>query len=291
MNRATSIKDIGQIYLEMQKRNNLNESVLTEAKNNKSQKVKAKEPKNTFPKSSDVVKEPSSFKKSGPNAVKQLAKAKKNKKYSQKSKKLDEGNINNFMSIFDKLYENVMKSDELDINTGIGTGPEGSAGDSELDIESDTESSDDSGEVTLTLNKDLAKELLNLLQAAVGDDEDSDLEDLGVKSEDEDAEDQDDEAYDQDDEAYDQEDEDAEEEEVKNESPEAQKLPDSAGHKLTKAGTVGNIKASSGKADAKVTDECGTETGKHPLDHKSELSNPSKNKVGSLKTGKSLFDQ
>jgi len=290
MNRATSIKDIGQIYLEMQKRNNLNESVLTEAKKNNSQKVKAKEPKNTFPKSTDVVKEPSSFKKSGPNAVKQLAKAKKNKKYSQKSKKLDEGNINNFMSIFDKLYENVMKSDELDINTGIGTGPEGSAGDSELDIESETESSDDSGEVTLTLNKDLAKELLDLLQAAVGDDEtDSDLEDLGVESEDEEEHDEDaeDEDYENEDE---EEDEDAEED-VKNESPEAQKLPDSAGHKLTKAGKVGNIKASSGKADAKVTDECGTETGKHPLDHKSELTNPSKNKVGSLKTGKSFFEQ
>jgi len=290
MNRATSIKDIGQIYLEMQKRNNLNESVLTEAKKNNSQKVKAKEPKNTFPKSTDVVKEPSSFKKSGPNAVKQLAKAKKNKKYSQKSKKLDEGNINNFMSIFDKLYENVMKSDELDINTGIGTGPEGSAGDSELDIESETESSDDSGEVTLTLNKDLAKELLDLLQAAVGDDEtDSDLEDLGVESEDEEEHDEDaeDEDYENEDE---EEDEDAEED-VKNESPEAQKLPDSAGHKLTKAGTVGNIKASSGKADAKVTDECGTETGKHPLDHKSELTNPSKNKDGSLKTGKRFFEQ
>jgi hypothetical protein len=76
------------------------------------------------------------------------------------------------------------------------------------------------------------------------------------------------------------------------ETTDIEKLPDSAGHKLQKGfAAAGNIKASSGKADAKVTDTVGTETGKHPLDHKSELTNPSKNKVGSLKTGKSLFDQ
>jgi hypothetical protein len=287
MNRAKSITDIGNIYLEMQKRNStstIDESFLYESTHNKkTQKVKAKEPKNTFPKSTDNVKEPSSFKKGGPNNVKNLKKPKKNKKFSQNSKKIVGENINNFMSIFDKLYENVMKSDELDIDTGIGTGPEGSFGDTEMDIESDTESSDNDGDVTLTLNKDLAKELLDLLQAAVGDDEsDTDLEDLGVdtKSKDEDEN----ESCDDDDEDED------ENEEVKYETTELQKLPDSTGHKLTKAGTVGNIKASSGKADSKVTDEVGTETGKHPLDHKSELTNRSKDKVGNLKTGRGLFD-
>ena len=76
------------------------------------------------------------------------------------------------------------------------------------------------------------------------------------------------------------------------ETTDIEKLPDAAGHKLQKGmDAAGNIKASSGKADAKVTDTVGTETGKHPMDHKSELTNPSKNKVGSLKTGKSLFDQ
>jgi hypothetical protein len=288
MNRAKSITDIGNIYLEMQKRNSastIDESFLYESTNNKkTQKVKAKEPKNTFPKSTDNVKEPSTFKKGGPNNVKNLTKPKKNKKFSQNSKKIVGENINNFMSIFDKLYENVMKSDELDIDTGIGTGPEGSLGDTELDIESDTESSDNDGDVTLTLNKDLAKELLDLLQAAVGDDQtDTDLEDLGVDSGSED-EDENESCDDDDDDDHE------ESEEVKYETTELQKLPDSTGHKLTKSGTVGNIKASSGKADSKVTDEVGTETGKHPLDHKSELTNHSKNKVGNLKTGRGLFD-
>lgn len=288
MNRSTSIKDIGNIYREMQKRNAslMNESVLQEAAKKKSAKVKAKMPKDTFPASSATVKEPSTLKKSGPKNVKNLNKPKKNKNFSQKTKKIDEGDINNFMSIFDKLYENVMNNDELDINTGIGTGPEGDAGDSDLDLDLDSDTDSDLGgdnEVTITLDKDLAKQLLDVLKDVVGEDEsDSDLEALGVEdksdteSEDEDCED----AYDVDEEHY------------TNETTDIEKLPDSAGHKLQKGfAAAGNIKASSGKADAKVTDTVGTETGKHPLDHKSELTNPSKNKVGGLKTGKSLFDQ
>lgn len=282
MNRAKSIKDIGGIYLAMQQKNaaQLNESVINEAK-----KVKAKFPKDTFKKSEECVKEPSTFKKGGPKNVKGLNKPKKSKKFSQKSKKIVKEDINNFMSIFDKLYEDVMKNDELDINTGIGMGPEGSAGDDDLDLGSDD--SDMGGdEVTLTLNKNLAKELLDLLQAAVGDDteseSDSDLDALGVDTEEDDDMDSESEDSDEDNEYADDE---------LDETIDIEKFPDSAGHKLTKHGTVGNIKASSGKADSKITDECGTETGKHPMDHKSELSNPSKNKVGSLKTGKSLFDQ
>jgi hypothetical protein len=290
MNRSTSIKDIGNIYREMQKRNAslVNESVLEEASKKKSNKVKAKMPKDTFPLAGTSVKEPSTLKKSGPKNVKNLNKPKKNKNFSQKTKKIDEGDINNFMSIFDKLYENVMNNDELDINTGIGTGPEGDAGDSDLDLGLDDATDSDLGgdnEVTITLDKDLAKQLLDVLKDVVGEDEsDSDLEALGVDSEskndseDEDYEDQDEECEDGD--------------EQYSETTDIEKLPDSAGHKLQKGfAAAGNIKASSGKADAKVTDTVGTETGKHPLDHKSELTNPSKNKVGGLKTGKSLFDQ
>lgn len=279
MNRAKSITDIGNIYRQMQA---INASLVNEAtEQKKSNKVKAKMPKDTFPTSEKEVKEPKTFKKGGPTNVKGLTKAKKNKNFSQKTKKINEGDINNFMSIFDKLYEDVMNNDELDINTGIGMGPEGDSGDSDLDLDTDTES--DSEEVTITLDKDLAKKLCDALKAVIGDEDvDSDLEDLGVdtKSEDEDEE------------CEDCEDEDAEEEDEMYETTDIQKVPDSAGHKLQKGiDASGNIKASSGKADAKVTDTVGTETGKHPLDHKSELTNPSKNKVSSLKTGKSLFDQ
>jgi hypothetical protein len=281
MNRAKSITDIGSIYLEMQKRNaaQLNESVINESK-----KVKAKFPKDTFKKSEESVKEPSTFKKGGPKNVKGLNKPKKNKKFSQKSKKVVKEDINNFMSIFDKLYEDVMKNDELDINTGIGMGPEGSAGDEDFDMESDDSDMGGDDQVTLTMDKSVARELLDLLQAAVGDDteseSDSDLDALGVDTDDMDSESEDEDEEHEDEDEY-----------GMNETIDIEKFPDSAGHKLTKHGTVGNIKASSGKADSKITDECGTETGKHPMDHKSELSNPSKNKVGTLKTGKSLFDQ
>lgn len=281
MNRAKSIKDIGDIYRAMQQASaavagQLNESVST---SKKSQKVKAKFPKDTFKKSEETVKEPSTFKKGGPKNVKNLAKAKKNEKFSQKTKKVVKEDINNFMSIFDKLYEDVMKNDELNLNTGIGMGPEGSAGDVEdlgMDSDVDTDSEGDESP------KEMLQKAIDLLQKvadSMGEDEgDSDLEDLGVedKDEDEDYEDQDDQ----------------DEDDSMNETTDIEKLPDSAGHKLQKGfAAAGNIKASSGKANASVTDTVGTETGKHPMDHKSELTNPSKNKVGSLKTGKSLFDQ
>ncbi len=282
MNRAKSIKDIGDIYRAMQQASaavagQLNESV---SNSKKSQKVKAKFPKDTFKKSEETVKEPSTFKKGGPKNVKNLAKAKKNEKFSQKTKKVVKEDINNFMSIFDKLYEDVMKNDELNLNTGIGMGPEGSAGDVEdlgMDSDVDTDSEGDESP------KDMLQKAIDLLQKvadSMGEDEgeDSDLEDLGVedKDDDEDYEDQDD--QDEDDGMY--------------ETTDIEKLPDSAGHKRQKGmDAAGNIKASSGKANASVTDTVGIETGKHPMDHKSELTNPSKNKVGSLKTGKSLFDQ
>lgn len=284
-NRSTSIKDIGNIYRQMQKEKAslMNESVLLEAAKKKSAQVKAKMPKDTFPAASATVKEPSTLKRTGPSNVKNLKKLKKNKNFSQKTKKIDESGINNFMSIFDRLYEDVMNNDELDFNAGIGTGPEGDAGDSDLDLDTDTDSDSDLGgddEVTITLDKELAKKLLDVLKDVVGDDEqsDTDLEDLGVDTDSE------------------TEDEDAEEcedcEGGMYETTDIEKVPDSAGHKLQKGfAAAGNIKASSGKANASVTDTVGTETGKHPLDHKSELTNPSKNKVGNFKTGKSLFDQ
>lgn len=287
MNRSTSIKDIGNIYREMQKRNAslVSESVVVEeAAKKKSAQVKAKMPKDTFPAANATVKEPSTLKKGGPKNVKGLQKAKKNKNFSQKTKKINEGDINNFMNIFDKLYEDVMNNDELDINTGIGTGPEGDAGDTDFDFGSDSDSDlggDD--KVKITLDKDLAQKLFDILKDVVETEEaDSDLEDLGVE---------DDSDSDLDSDIEDEDCEDCEDEQY-SETTDIEKLPDSAGHKLQKGfAAAGNIKASSGKADAKVTDTVGIETGKHPLDHKSELTNPSKNKVGGLKTGKSLFDQ
>jgi hypothetical protein len=300
MNRSTSIKDIGNIYREMQKKaSQVNESVKQQEVIEEA-KVKATVPKDTFPRAKDTVKEPKTFKKGGPKNVKGLKKAKKNKKFSQKSKKIVKESINNSMSIFDKLYEDVMKSDELDINTGIGTGPEGDLGAPEdiVDIETDTDME------TPESPKEMLQQAIDLLQKAVDamggeEDVDSDLEDLGVEdgdfeSEDSDSKDEDEESEDEDEEHEDEDEEHEDEDEygMKKETTDIKPLGTSAGHQLQKGGlAAGNIKATTGKAKADVTDEVGIETGKHPLDHKSELTNPSKNKVGGLKAGKSLFDQ
>lgn len=294
MNRSSSIKDIGNIYREMQNKvfqanESVKQNLVEEAA-----KVKAKTPKGTFPKASDKVTEPKTFKKGGPQNVKNLKKAKKNKKFSQKSKKVNEGSINNSMSIFDKLYEDVMKNDELDINTGIGAGPEGDMGAPEdiVDIETDTEME------TPESPKEMLQQAIDLLQKAVdamGDEEgsDTDLEDLGIEDMDSD-EDEECESEDEDEEHEDEEHEDEDESGygMKKETTDIKPLASSTGHQLQKGGlAAGNIKATTGKAKAEVTDEVGIETSKHPMDHKSELTNPSKNKVGSLKAGKSLFDQ
>jgi hypothetical protein len=303
MNRARSIKDIGNIYLEMQKKVVSESNATPKQEVIQEAKVKATVPKDTFPRAKDTVKEPKTFKKGGPKNVKGLKKAKKNKKFSQKSKKITESGINNSMSIFDKLYEDVMKSDELDINTGIGAGPEGDMGAPEdiADIETDMDSD------TPETPKEMLQQAIDLLQKAVdamGEDEDvdSDLEDLGVEdsgseSEDMGSEEDEQECDSEEDESEEAEEDESEEEDehsygMKKETTDIKPLGASAGHQLQKGSlAAGNIKATTGKAKADVTDEVGNETGKHPMDHKSELTNPSKNKVGSLKTGKSLFDQ
>jgi hypothetical protein len=292
MNRSRSIKDIGNIYLEMQKKVVAESNATPKEEVIEEAKVKATMPKDTFPRAKDKVKEAKTFKKGGPKNVKGLKKAKKNKKFSQKGKKINEGDINNSMSIFDKLYEDVMKNDDLDINTGIGAGPEGDMGAPEdiVDIETDMDETPESP-------KEMLQQAIDLLQKAVDamggeEDADSDLEDLGIEDMDSES-DEDEETASEDEESHD---EDAEEDEneygMKKETTDLKPVASSAGHQLQKGMLAsGNIKATTGKAKADVTDEVGNETGKHPMDHKSELTNPSKNKVGALKTGKSLFDQ
>lgn len=305
MNRATSIKDIGNIYLAMQKKVVFESNATPKQEVIEEAKVKATVPKDTFPRAKDTVKEPKTFKKGGPKNVKGLKKAKKNKKFSQKSKKVVKESINNSMSIFDKLYEDVMKSDELDINTGIGTGPEGDLGAPEditdIETETDTETPETPAEMLQQ-----AIDLLQKVADSIGEEEstDTDLEDLGAEDSDSDEDSDEDYEYSEDEEGEScsddkeeheeaEENEEAEEEYgLKKETTDIKPLATSAGHQLQKGGlAAGNIKATTGKAKADVTDEVGIETGKHPLDHKSELTNPSKNKVGALKAGKSLFDQ
>lgn len=285
MTRKTSITDIGNLYASM-----YTNKVVEEQATQKIVEEKAKKfPKGTFPQAGKEVKTSKAFNEAGPNKVKGVNKAKKSKKNSRK--KVRES-INSFMkSKFDRLFENVM-DDEMDVNMdlGPGSGPEDSgAEDAGMDMDMDTEMGG-GDEVTVTLDKETAQKLIDVLQAAVGGEEDfggeedmmggeedSDLEDLEIDTDSESSEDED------------EEEEDEDEEEDAYEATEIEKLGDSAGHKLTDknnkvTGTLSS--ASKGKASSDVTDEVGTST---LGDKGSHLTKPGSNKVGSLKQGGSFF--
>jgi len=133
-------------------------------------------------------------------------------------------------STFDKLFENVMgeemnpdqETQELDA----------------LGIDTEVEETGE-GDVTVTLDREMAKSLCDLLQAAMGE-------------EDEDGDDEEDyegeEGFNSFDEA--EEDEDEDEDETVDEATELKAVPDSAGHGLTSTGNnkVGKIKPKSKKA-------------------------------------------
>lgn len=283
MTRIKSITDIGSLY----------ESIYHEDQDLIQEKKSSnKFPKGTFPKAGEETKEPKTMKDSGPNNVKGFKKMKKNKKRS--GKKVHE-NINNFMkSKFDKLFENVM-DDEMDVNMDLGPGA-GPEGDMDMDVDTDTDMDTDMGseEVTLTLDRETAQKLCDMLQSQLdGDngmadsDEDSDLEDLDIdvdsESNDSDTEDEDEEHE------YSDEDEEEDEDEMK-EEVEAEKLSDEhgkklAGHDNKVAGTLKS--ASKGKASTDVTKASDlTSLG----DKGHALTKSGSNKVNSnLKQGQSYF--
>ena len=88
-----------------------------------------------------------------------------NKKNKKLEKKVKESINNNMKSTFDKLFENVM-SEEMHSDQET----------QELDaLGIDTEVADtESDEVTITLDRDMAKSLCDMLQAAMGEEEDGD---------------------------------------------------------------------------------------------------------------------
>jgi len=115
--------------------------------------------------------------------------------YDKKIGKKVKESINNYMkSTFDKLFENVMSDEEQQELEALGVDTE--------------EGGDDEGsdEITVTLNKDMAKQLCDILQAAIGD-EDPEAEDM----EHEDMEHEDGEHYEMEEDEEDGEDEDEDE--------------------------------------------------------------------------------
>lgn len=287
MTRKKSITDIGDLYASMYTNKVVEEQATQEIVEEKAKKF----PKGTFPQAGKEVKTSKAFNEAGPNKVKGVTKAKKNKKNSRK--KVRES-INSFMkSKFDKLFENVM-DDELDVNMDLGpsAGPEDS-GSEDVDMGMDLDSEmGGSEEVTLTLDRETAQKLCDMLQSQLeggeedlGGEEDSDLEDLEIDTDSESSES----SEDEDEEEVDEDEDEEEKEDEANEGTEIEKLGDAAGHKLTGkdnkvTGTLSS--ASKGKASSDVTDEVGTST---MGDKGSHLTKPGNNKVGNLKQGGSLF--
>jgi hypothetical protein len=149
--------------------------------------------------------------------------------YSKNDKKIEKKvkeSINNYMkSTFDKLFENVMGDDAQELEA-LG-----------IDTENDVEETDE-GDVTVTLDREMAKSLCDLLQAAIGDEDDGDEDDGEEDYEGE-------EGFN-----FYSEGEEDEDEDTVGEATELKAVPAAAGHGLTSTGNnkVGSIKPKSKKA-------------------------------------------
>lgn len=183
------------------------------------------------------------------------------KKFSQNCIKTETRDINNVMnkSIFDRLYEDVM-SDDIDSDTE-------SLDRKALNLTDDTSETDDtSDEVTVTLDKELARKLYEVLGSVV---------DLDVEDEDLDVGDED---FDSDD---DFEVDDSDEDQLE-EATELEELPLSRGASLQNKnnkvrGTATSLK-SSGSGDGKVAGEIDSK-GKDVPNSKGESLQGKNNKV------------
>ena len=198
-------------------------------------------------------------------------------KYDENDKKIEKKvkeSINNYMkSTFDKLFENVMgeemhsdqETQELDA----------------LGIETDAEEAGDGDDVTITLDRDMAKQLCDLLKAAMGEDEDDDAEAEDGEY-----------GHGEMEEMEEDEDEDAEVEAEEDELEEAIEADD-LGHTLvnaketglTNAGNnkVGTVKPTGGKAGGSTKKYVEAEP-KPLADGKAKLQGKD-NKAGTLKVG------
>lgn len=172
------------------------------------------------------------------------------KKFSQNCEKTETKTINNFMnkSIFDKLYEDVM-SDRVDDMASDDLDALGLPGD-------EPAAEGEAGEVTITLDKELAQKLHDVLMAVLEDGEAEGEAEGEMEGEDESAEDMGDDAQ--------------EAEETLGEATALEELPKSKGESLqsknNKVGDVTSSLTSKGDGEGAVTDECGTkDTGKHAL--------------------------
>ena len=140
-------------------------------------------------------------------------------------KKIKEAINNNMKSTFDKLFESVMnEEDQNELEAlGIDAGDEG-----DVEVE-------ETDEITLTLDRETAQKLHDMLMDQLSDEDEGEdeggFEAFGAEEAEEDDDDED----------------------TVDEATELKEVPASAGHSLTsRKNTVGNVKASKGKAHGQV---------------------------------------
>jgi hypothetical protein len=190
-------------------------------------------------------------------------------KFDEKvAKTYKEGINNNMKSVFDKLFEEVMGDDELEELDALGI-------DTDEDDSGDLEGEGE-GEVTLTLPKETAQMICDMLTAQLGGDETDELDDGEEGFEDNEM-------------GF----EDYEDGDTVGEATEISELPNSAGMKLTSKNNKvgGTIKVSSGKAEGKLK-KVGNGEGKEVPSSAGHGLTSKNNKVGGTKTstpGASFF--
>jgi len=165
-------------------------------------------------------------------------------KYNENNKKIEKKvkeSINNYMkSTFDKLFENVMGEE-------MGHSDQETQELDALGIDTEVDEPGEGDDITVTLDREMAKSLCDLLQAAMGDeDEDGDGEGEDDGEEDYESE----EGFQSFEEAEEDDDGEGEEDDTHKEAVEMQAVPDTAGTNLTHPGhnKVGKLKAKGKKA-------------------------------------------
>lgn len=216
-----------------------------------------------------------------------FAKTKETPEEAEECRKMVKESINNFMrrkSIFDKLYENVMSpggAPSPDMGGEMDQSQELDA----LGIDGDEGMEDEGGgDVTLTLDRATAEQLMSMLSSALeGDMGDEGFEDDGLGDEDDMGEEGD---------MGDMGEED--EEGFWDEDEEDLGTPISGAKQVNmgKNNKVGNLKVQSGGASSAYTSKVGPDGDHgHALVNGKQPNMGKNNKVSSLKTGKSYFEQ
>jgi hypothetical protein len=230
MNKSRNLVEMGDFYAS---------NVLTESLKKAKSKASKFPGKDTFPGpakkvETETVKTSKAFDAAGPNKSKTLQKPlepnKKDSHYevskfsSQTYEKMEVQDINNSMnkSIFDRLYEDVMSDN-------INTPEDLEHADAEALELPGSEAAGEEGEVTITLDRELAKKLHDVLMAVLGSEEEAPEEgELSDEVSDEAAEEKDEEH-------------DEDEEESHYEATELKEVPASAGASLqSKKNVVGD---------------------------------------------------